>query len=59
MIEPRMAKAAEAYKAAVEWQKQDPNPSEQLIWNYGTLLLSPNRTEEALVFALAGSCDCA
>ena len=40
--------AAEAYKQAVAWQQGEPQPSEQPLLNYGTFLVTQQRTAEAL-----------
>ena len=44
----RSADALHAYLTAIAWQQNDPHPSEQPLLNYGTLLISQNRSAEAL-----------
>lgn len=42
------ADAINAYRQAIEWQKDDPHPSEQPYINLGILLNDSNRPDEAL-----------
>jgi Flp pilus assembly protein TadD len=44
----RTDEAADAYRHAIEWQKNAPHPSEQPLLNYGTLLIDKQRSEEAV-----------
>lgn len=42
------SEAAAAYRQALAWQEGDPHPSEQPFLNYGTLLVTQQRTADAL-----------
>ena len=46
--ENRTDAALAAYQAAVNWQKTDPHPSEQPLLNLGTLLITQQRSAEAI-----------
>ena len=45
-------KAMAAYREAIEWQKDKPNPSEQPYINLGKLLMAGEHSEEALALLL-------
>lgn len=45
-------KAMAAYREAIEWQKDNPNPSEQPYINLGKLLMAGEHSEEALALLL-------
>jgi Flp pilus assembly protein TadD len=53
--EGRTAEAEAAYRKAIEWQKDDPKPSEQPMLNLGILLINLDRTGEALPLLLSAS----
>lgn len=46
--ENRNSEALAAYAAAIAWQQRIDHPSEQPLLNYGTLLISQNRSAEAV-----------